>query len=745
MILKTLKLSILMLLFGSTLNAQIIIDGTPPPAQLVTDYLIGNGVTATNITFTGTSEQIAYFDGAGCNIGLPFGLVMSSGNATDIVPPNQPNTGQFNGAGDPDLVTIAQSVTSNPSSGSINSSYDAAILEFDFVPIGDSVKFNFVFASEEYLTYVNSQYNDAFGFFISGPGFAGPYAAPGAFPNGAENLAFVPGTTDPITISTIHPGLNNQFYIENEVGHSFNGFTVPMEIAFQVVCGETYHFKFAVADCQDDYLDTGVFLEGGSFSSDGVEVAVATVTGDTVVYEGCTDADFIFSRPEWQVTDSLSIDFIITGTATDGVDFNTMVSPVIFPPGEDTVILNLFPIADGIAEGLEYITITAYTLSPCGDTIESSGTIWFLDEPVIDILESDTIVFCKDDSVLVTAFASGGFGPYSYTWSNGAPDADSAYVAASILGTQTYIVTATDQCGYSQDDTITVDLQQTLVIDTLISYIASACDPDGAVSAQVSGITGQPLYNWTGPGTSPNFIDATVWQDIPSGWYYFTVTDNVCVEQDSVFVDIENPPIADLGTGTSGCAPLPVQFPNNSQNATSYQWDFGGGNVVNTATMDPQGFVFDVTTQVMLIAYSSPTCADTAYVTIDVTACGCTDPEADNYDPNASFDDGSCLYPIPEVVVPNIFTPNLDGANNIFFMKTKNAVQLDYTIVNRWGNVMFETSIDLSIPFSTQVGWNGTTPSGIEAEEGTYFYTYVAKGVDGTEVDGHGFVQLVRD
>ena len=69
----------------------------------------------------------------------------------------------------------------------------------------------------------------------------------------------------------------------------------------QVVCGQTYHFKFAIADCNDGVLDTGVFLEGGSFSSDAVNVSVATVTGDTTVIENCTNAQFIFTRPESQI------------------------------------------------------------------------------------------------------------------------------------------------------------------------------------------------------------------------------------------------------------------------------------------------------------------------------------------------------------------------------------------------------------------------------------------------------------
>ena len=65
---------------------------------------------------------------------------------------------------------------------------DIAKLEFDFVPTSDTITFRYVFGSQEYFAYENTQYNDVFGFFLSGPGIAGPYA------NGAINLAIVPNS-----------------------------------------------------------------------------------------------------------------------------------------------------------------------------------------------------------------------------------------------------------------------------------------------------------------------------------------------------------------------------------------------------------------------------------------------------------------------------------------------------------------------------------------------------------------------
>ena len=173
MVSNLLKLSFFtFLLCGSVFAQNIIVDNTPTPTDLVTNTLIGPGLVTSNITFTGSPQQIGFFEANGSNIGLDSGVVMSSGFVANIVPPNMPST-VVGGPGDPNVLATAQSVTSNPSAVNITSTFDAAVLEFDFVPNGDVVLFNFVFASEEYLTWVNTQYNDAFGFYITGPNPSG--------------------------------------------------------------------------------------------------------------------------------------------------------------------------------------------------------------------------------------------------------------------------------------------------------------------------------------------------------------------------------------------------------------------------------------------------------------------------------------------------------------------------------------------------------------------------------------------
>jgi gliding motility-associated-like protein len=212
---------------------------------------------------------------------------------------------------------------------------------------------------------------------------------------------------------------------------------------------------------------------------------------------------------------------------------------------------------------------------------------------------------------------------------------------------------------------------------------------------------------------------------------------------DSVLVDVDNPPVASFtATPTSGCSPVQSLFTNNSQNAVNYEWNFGGGNIVNVSSMASQTQTFTSTTTITLIATDAGGCADTTAATIIVSPCGCTDPTAENYNPTALIDDGSCTYPIPEVDCPNIFTPNDDNANDLFELDVKNAAQVEVVIVNRWGNVMFEQTV----VGGTSPTWDGNAPSGDPAEEGTYFVKYIATGVDNaTIVEGHNFLQLVRN
>ena len=388
----------------------------------------------------------------------------------------------------------------------------------------------------------------------------------------------------------------------------------------------------------------------------------------------------------------------------------------------------------------------------------SSDTIYvdIIDDNMSYNLVDSAFIFCPDDSAMVEVLnITGAQLPVSTSWTTGDMTPDTWLPGeGNKQDTIWHYVDLEDACGYTRLDSVVLIVNQTLAIDSLQQFPASACNPDGGVLAHISGETnnnGQSYYHWDDQANwnqfgSGSFIDATGWTGLSSGWYYFTVSDDVCTESDSVFVEMLNPPIAQLtGSPTSGCTGLTVNFANSSQNTTYYYWDFGNGNDASVYNTNSQSQVYDQSTTVMLIAYTddTQTCGDTAYVSISISPCGCTDPNADNYNPNATIDDGSCTYPNPVVIAPNVFTPNNDGENDFYFVEVMNVTSMDFTILNRWGNVMYDETIDYAsgVP---QIGWTGTTPLGIDAQEGTYFYKYVATGINGDQIEGHGFIQLAR-
>ncbi|MFM7637459.1 MAG: choice-of-anchor L domain-containing protein, partial [Crocinitomicaceae bacterium] len=577
-------------------NAQsIVVNSAQTPTQLVNNLLLGFGVTASNITINGSPvnantpvSNITSFTNS--NPAFPFssGMLLTTGLGVGAEGPNDATSQTDNipatpiVSSDPHLNAIANGNVTN-----------GTVLEFDFVPSGDTMSFRYIFGSEEYPEYSPSTFNDAFGLFLWGPGISGPYALAG-FPAGGANIAVIPGGT-PVTINNVGDASNTNYYVFNEFPQDtygnaiqYDGTTVVLTAAASVQCNQTYHIKLAISNVGDQAFDSGVFLEAGSFASDAVAVAVATVSGDTTIVEGCTYADFIFTRPVGQTNDTLMINYTITGDAIEGTDYNFLPDTVIFLPGEDTVIVTLYPTQDGITEGFESVIITVEIINPCGDTIISSGTIYIGEGPIINITENDPTVYCASDNVILYASASGGYAPYTYEWNtiDGAPwsgAGDTILGAIFQNGTVSYLVTATDNCNFSSSDTVTITMNQTLAINTM-TPTASSCVPTGAVSGTVIGATGIPTYNWSGPGTnSPNYIDASAWQNIPSGWYYFSVVDDVCQDFDSVYVGVIDPPIASFSASQlSGCAPLEVTFTNNSLNGNTYIWMFGDGNQETT-------------------------------------------------------------------------------------------------------------------------------------------------------------------
>ena len=252
---KKLLLSFLVLSSAFASTAQFNVDSVSNQIAAVEDLFLANGIFVNNISFIGDSAQIGWLtDGDSVSLGINEGIVLSTGIAASVSNGNNIGGGNWsNTISNPDLSLITGLPT-----------YDLSQLDFDFVATGDSMTFQFVFGSSEYPEFVGTSFNDIFGFFVSGPGFVGP------FTNSGVNIALVPGTNTAVSINTINPGTNSTLYNDNStlaIPNFFcDGFTVPIFASIgNLVVGETYHITLAITDASDAALDSWVFLGGNSF------------------------------------------------------------------------------------------------------------------------------------------------------------------------------------------------------------------------------------------------------------------------------------------------------------------------------------------------------------------------------------------------------------------------------------------------------------------------------------------------
>lgn len=665
------------------LKAQLTTDNTLTPNQLVQNVLLGGGLTATNVTYTGDVTAIGSFDGTSSNIGFSAGLIMASGNISNAVGPNNASSQSNNfstTSSDPELTGIA--------SGSIN---DAAILEFDFIPSSDTIKFRYAFGSEEYMEFASSSYNDVFGFFISGPNPSG-----GNYTN--TNIALLPGTSTPVSINNVNLNNNSTFYFDNGNGFGsgtapdgqsvqYDGFTFPLTAISPVICGQQYHIKLAISDVGDGSYDSGVFLEAGSFAS-GKSTNISAVANnfggvslgnDSTIYEGCGFSSFVIVRSGPDVATAQTFSYVISGTATEGDDFSPVGTNLSFAVNQDSAAITITSLPDQLIEGMETVTITLYVTSTCGGNDTLTKTIYIEDTPKLKVLlNDDTSLVCPIPNLYITAQVAGGVatGGHTFQWQNH-PGSTHDTLHVYPTTTTTYIVTVTDTCGNVATDTAVINLTSYTPMQLTMSDDTSICYGESAfLNSSVS--NGLPPYNfgWLPNITSGNF--ATVTPTATTN-YILTITDACAVTiKDTSTVNVY--PIS-ANYSTTVISNQTIQFSNHSIGGVDYYWNFGDGSADSVSTHTNPEHTFPAAEgtssfyTVTLIAVNQNNCADTIFNTVEIV-------------PDFYF------------YCPNTFTPDDDGLNEFYTGYGSGIKSYRMRIFNRWGQLVFE-STDL------QKGWDG--------------------------------------
>jgi hypothetical protein len=247
-------------------NAALVVTsmsdvGGPDAMGLVNSMLASaSGITINSATYTGASGASGTFSGGSGIVGFDTGILMTSGSAKGAVGPNN-SSGYSVNAGTGGSAMLDALIPGY-------STHDAALLTLSFVPTGNFVKFSYVFGSEEYNEYVNSSFNDVFGFFVNG-----------------KNYALIPGTSTPVSINNVNcgyasgsnaapgGGTNCAYYINNTgpatIDIQYDGLTTVLTFTAPVDAGVENTMVLGIADAGDSALDSGVFIAGGSFSTCG--------------------------------------------------------------------------------------------------------------------------------------------------------------------------------------------------------------------------------------------------------------------------------------------------------------------------------------------------------------------------------------------------------------------------------------------------------------------------------------------
>lgn len=462
----------------SNVTTSITTDNTAyTPQQLVQDILLGSCIEAFNITTSGSGQAIGYFAN-GTPLGITDGILLTTGTITNARGPNNTSnvSSQLLFPGDADLNTVAGV-----------SSLDAVSLEFDFVSYNDTVAFRYIFASDEYPEFVCSPFNDAFAFLLSGTGFA---------PN--TNIALIPGTGIPVEINSVNSGsaggVNNpanctslgysSFYRTNitPAVTQYDAFTTVLTSTMVVVPCDTYHIKFVIGDVGDYQYDSGVFLEAQSFTGGpSVGISVSTEDGASTTYEGCADGIFYFYREDNSSSAaSATINFTLSGTATEGADYQPVAHSITIPANQDSAQLVITSFLDGITEGTETIILTYADACACG--LFKSDTLFINDNAPIAVFVSAPDTLCPVQSATLTAVASGSASlPYTYQWSSGQ---QTPSITVSPAGSTVYMVTVSDACGGQAATAahfLTV-LSDCNACDTLVCADANPCTIDTCIN-----------------------------------------------------------------------------------------------------------------------------------------------------------------------------------------------------------------------------------------------------------------------
>ncbi|WP_081988258.1 choice-of-anchor L domain-containing protein [Psychroserpens jangbogonensis] len=667
-------------------SGNVLVDQTTYTVdELIIDVLIDSPCAQiSNITFStgtnfGEANGIGYFSNP--DGGFPFedGLLLTSGDASQAAGPNTNFVSSGTGAwpGDADLTAIAGDVTNN-----------ATIIEFDFVPLNDELSFDFLMASEEYdMGGFECQFSDAFAFLLTDSN------------NVTTNLAVVPGTTDPILVTNIHPdngvcpAINEQYfgeYIPNNLPPiSFDGRTDVFTAFSPVNIGESYHIKLVIADARDNIYDSGVFLKAGSFDIGEVDLGGdITIAGGNAV---CEDEPVILDTSAPNIDHVWYLDgFVIPGeiaSTLNVTEAGLYTVQIIFSPSciiDDEVLIEFLPkpVVANIPDDLTACSTTNEavfdlsvntsvvlgTQSPADFTVTYHESQTNADANVNDIMSPytntsnpQTIYIRIEDNV------TGCYETTSFDLSISSPSHTAE--SADMIGCDN------DDDGIAEFDLISNDVNVLNGQDAsqfIVTYHVSQADAMAATGALAS------PYDSSGE---------TVFVRVE------TLTFADCYVTNSFDLIIGTEPLTSFTTDfdyevcPNAIVPIIIEATpgNYTESEVTINWYLDNGLVSNENGLTLP--VIDAGDYEIEVIFNDTQCSNSTFITvIELETC----------------------------VIPQGISPNGDGSNDVFDLSSYGVTKLE--IFNRNGTLVYTKK-----NYTNE--WFGQTDDGDALPVGTYFYT----------------------
>lgn len=401
---------------------------------------------------------------------------------------------------------------------------------------------------------------------------------------------------------------------------------------------------------------------------------IYTVTGTT---SGCSASNTSTLTVTPIPTVAVNNAIVCTGTST--ILTATGAATYSWSTGATTSTISVSPSSNSV------YTVTG-TTNGCSSS--NTSTVSISPAPTLTV-NSATICSGESVNLISTPSISGG----SFSWSPGAQTSSSISVSPSISSAYT-VVYSVNGCSVSAVSNVSVNPTPNITVNSV-----TVCDGQGGTLTANPSINGG-TYLWSPLGETTQSITDTVLTTTP---YTVLYSLNGCTTTATGTITVNPNPVLVLSPSVNTSIPF-EDITITASGGGTYVWSNGGTG--SHISVNPQN-----TTTYCATVTATSGCTNTACIEIQIT-------------------DESSVY------IPNVFTPNGDGVNDIFYTPGHNLTSYSISIFNRWGEELF-TSDDPT------KGWDGSFKGQI-VPNGTYVYVLKAAGADNVIYNKSGHITILE-